>query len=116
VDACLLTERDPAGKFDALVPPIMISSPPRRMVDETVDAYVDWREECGHVWEAYHRWLNAEGADAALAFRAYVAALDREQRASEVYADWIGRLGPLVVHTPPRSSGDVAPTSGAGQQ
>jgi hypothetical protein len=86
------------------------------MVDETIDAYVDWREECTHVWEAYRRWESAVGADAALAFRAYGAALDREARASEVYADLIGRLGPLVSHAAPRLTVDEAPTSGASQQ
>ena len=86
------------------------------MVDETIDAYVDWREECTHVWEACRRWESAEGADAALAFRAYVAALDREERASEVYAELIGRLGPLVKNAVPPLTGDGAPISGASQQ
>jgi hypothetical protein len=72
------------------------------MVDETMDAYVDWREECTHVGEAYRRWLSAVRADAALAFRAYLAALDREERASQVYADLISRLGRLVAEAPPR--------------
>jgi hypothetical protein len=86
------------------------------MVDETIDAYVDWREECTHVWEAYSRWLNAARGDAALAFRAYVAALDREERASEVYADLISRLGHRVADVPPRVTGERARTSGASQQ
>jgi hypothetical protein len=85
------------------------------MVDEAIDAYVDWREESTHVWDAYRRWRRAEGADIALAFRAYQAALDREQRASEVYADLIGRLGHLVADAPRRLIGDGAPTSGASQ-
>jgi 5-methylthioribose kinase len=94
----------------------MIISLPRRKVDETIDAYVDWREECTHVREAYRRWLSAEGADVALAFRAYVAALDREERASEVYADLMGRLGHLLADAPPKVTGNQAPTSGASQQ
>jgi hypothetical protein len=85
------------------------------MVDETIDAYVDWREECTHVWEAHRRWQSAAGADAALAFRAYVAALDREERASQVYADWIGRLGHLVADVLPRVLGHRAPTPEASQ-
>jgi hypothetical protein len=68
------------------------------------------------VWDAYSRWLNAPRGDAALAFRAYVAALDREARASEVYGDLISRLGHRVVDVPPRVTGDRAPTSGASQQ
>jgi hypothetical protein len=66
------------------------------MVDEAMDAYVDWREECVRVWDAYHGWLTAVRADAALAFRAYLAALDREERASEVYAGLISELDSVV--------------------
>jgi hypothetical protein len=93
----------------------MISSLRRRMVDEAMDAYVDWREESAHVWEAYHRWLSAGRTDAALAFRAYAAALDREERASEVYAGLISRLDPPIAMRP-TETGDRAPTSGASQQ
>jgi hypothetical protein len=68
----------------------------RRLVDEVMDAYVDWREECIAVSDAYGGWAAAEASDAALAFGAYVAALDIEERASQVYADLIGRAGDLV--------------------
>jgi hypothetical protein len=66
------------------------------MIDEAMDAYVDWREECIRVWDAYQRWRSAARADAALAFPAYVAALDREERASEVYARLMRQLDVLV--------------------
>jgi len=66
------------------------------MIDEAMDAYVEWREECIRVRDAYQLWLSAARADAQLAFPAYVAALDREERASEVYAGLIMRLYPLV--------------------
>jgi hypothetical protein len=72
--------------------PMPISTARRRLIDETIDAYVDWREECARVLEAYHCWLGAPEADTALSFWAYMAALDREERASEVYAELIGRL------------------------
>jgi hypothetical protein len=62
------------------------------MVDDAMDAYVDWREECHRVWEAYERWLEAAREDTPFAFVAYVAALDREQRAAEVYGELINRL------------------------
>jgi hypothetical protein len=86
----------------------MISSLRQLMVDDAIDAYVDWREECAHVWEAYHRWVSAVRTDTALAFRAYVAALDREERASEVYAGLLRRLDPLV-GKPPQATEDWAP-------
>jgi hypothetical protein len=68
----------------------------RTAVDQAMDAYLDWREECIAVSESYRRWAAAEGADAALAFSAHAAALDREQRASEVYAGLIRCVGDLV--------------------
>jgi hypothetical protein len=68
----------------------------RPLVDAAMDAYLDWREECFAVSDAYGWWTAADPADAALAFRGYVAALDREERASEVYADLILRVGDLV--------------------
>jgi hypothetical protein len=76
--------------------PIGATSPHRPLVDEAMDAYLDWRDECGAVSDAYGWWTDADPADAALAFRGYVAALDREERASEVYAGLILRVGDLV--------------------
>jgi hypothetical protein len=73
----------------------MIRSQRQQMVDEAMDAYVAWREECARVWDAYRRSLSTVRADAVGAFPAYVAALDREERASEVYADLLSRLNHL---------------------
>jgi hypothetical protein len=58
----------------------------QRQVDEAIDAYVDWREECLSVSEAYERWAHAPVGEAAFAFVAYRAALDREEQASQTYA------------------------------
>jgi hypothetical protein len=62
------------------------------LVDDAIDAYVDWREECRFVWDAYRRWSSACRADAALAFAAYAAALDREERAAAAYARRLRRV------------------------
>jgi hypothetical protein len=86
------------------------------MVDEAMDGYVEWREECARVWDAYHRWLSAVRADAALASRAYLAALDREERAAEVYAGLISRLDRLVAASRRMATQNPAPASGASQQ
>ena len=59
----------------------------KQLVDAATDAYVDWREECAGVWDAYERWAHALDIDAAGAFAAYRAALDREESASLAYAD-----------------------------
>jgi hypothetical protein len=68
----------------------------RQSVDDTVRAYVGWREECTAVRDAYRRWATAPAADAALAFGAYESALDREEGAATVYAGLMGGVGHLV--------------------
>jgi hypothetical protein len=62
----------------------------KQLVDAATDAYVDWREESTGVWDAYERWAHALEIDAAGAFAAYRAALDREESASHAYADLLG--------------------------
>lgn len=64
----------------------------KQLVDEATDAYVDWREECAGVWDAYERWARAPKIDAAGAFSAYRAALDREECASHAYADLLAGI------------------------
>jgi hypothetical protein len=81
----------------------------RRQVDEAMQAYVDWRTECIAVWETYGCWKAAPVTDAALAFEAYAAALEREERACEVYADLIRGAGDLVT-TDSRPVTDLAAT------
>ena len=67
----------------------------QRTLDDAVYAYVDWRDECTTVWHAYRRWAKASTADAALAFGAYTAALDREESAAKVYAELMRRVDDL---------------------
>src|SRR2546423_6299053 len=86
----------------------------RRFVDELMDAYVDWRQECIAVSEAYGRWAATEATDAALAFGAYGAALDREEQAAQVYAERIRRVSDLVT-TDRELETDLA-ASGAGRR
>jgi hypothetical protein len=68
----------------------------KRLVDEAIDAYVDWREEHASVRDAYARWTSAQVADSPLAFSAYRAALDREERAAHVYAELMTRVSVAV--------------------
>lgn len=65
----------------------------KQLVDEAMEAYVDWREECAEVWNAYERWARPPKIDDAGAFAAYRAALDREESASHAYADLLGIAG-----------------------
>ncbi|MEA2197641.1 MAG: hypothetical protein QOJ25_1692 [Solirubrobacteraceae bacterium] len=64
----------------------------RRKVDDIMSAYVKWREASAHVWDADRRWRNAIKAEVPVAFRAYNAALDREELACGVYASLMTEL------------------------
>lgn len=68
----------------------------RRMVDDAVRAYVEWREESSTVWTAYILWADAAAADAGVAHAAYHAALDREEAAAHAYASLIECVTELV--------------------
>ena len=65
-------------------------------MDDAVDAYVYWREECSAARESYRAWTVSSSGDAALAFGAYESAMDREERAATVYAGLLGRVGDLM--------------------
>lgn len=64
------------------------------VAEAAVAAYSQWREECAAVGST--RWASASAVDEPLAFDAYNAALDREQRAATLYARLMGRAGHLV--------------------
>jgi hypothetical protein len=54
-------------------------------IDALIDSYVEWREECETVETAYERWGDSERSERSLAYVAYRAALDREEKAAAVY-------------------------------
>ena len=58
----------------------------KRLVDELVEAYVAWREACARVDNAYRSWASETGPCGGVAFGLYMAALDAEEQAAEVYA------------------------------
>jgi hypothetical protein len=62
------------------------------LVDEFVESYVRWREESAVARSAYEAYAGQKGADRALAFTAYHAALDREERAARVYQECAERI------------------------
>ena len=62
-----------------------------RLVDELVVAYVDWRESCARVDDAYGFWANEAADGGRIAFALYGAALDAEERAATVYAQIVRR-------------------------
>lgn len=59
----------------------------QRLVDELVEAYVDWREACAQVGDWYRAWATGPGRSNGAAFGEYVLALDVEERAAEIYAE-----------------------------
>lgn len=74
-----------------------------RLVDEALDAYDEWFEECIRVRNSYARWSGASRADAAVAFAAYASELDREERAAEHFRELVGRLAGSAAELRPRT-------------
>ena len=62
------------------------------LIDQAMERYVEWREECATVSDAYASWTNAPTEETDLPFAAYTAALDREQSAATVYGRALERL------------------------
>ena len=66
------------------------------VVERAVAAYANWRSECFAVHHAYRAWRGASSRDEPLAFDAYAAALDREERAAVQYATLVQRANTLA--------------------
>jgi hypothetical protein len=64
----------------------------RSAIDELLEGYVSWREACRAVWLAYERWISSDRAERGLGYAAYLAALDREERAARTYAHRTARV------------------------
>jgi hypothetical protein len=64
-----------------------------RLVDRMISSYVDWKEACRLVHDAYRSWAGATGPRAGVAFWRYTAALDAEEAAAQVYARLVRRVG-----------------------
>jgi hypothetical protein len=64
----------------------------RRAIDELLEGYVSWREECDAVRLAYRRLADSRPSERRLTYAGYLAALDREEHAARVYADHVDRV------------------------
>jgi hypothetical protein len=73
-----------------------------RLVDKLLEAYVDWRESCAWANDAYRLWASEAGPRRRVAFGLYMAALDAEEQAAEVYAGFVRRVEelPWTEHPP----------------
>lgn len=63
-----------------------------RLIDEAIERYVEWREECAAVSVAYRNLSTGSRAEHAMAFAINTAALDREESGAKCYASALGRL------------------------
>jgi hypothetical protein len=69
-------------------------SPSRReLADRTIGAYFNWRDECAALQDAYDAWAYRCVEHPPFAFKAYQCALDREERAANVYAELVTYVG-----------------------
>jgi len=67
-----------------------------RLVDQLVEAYVDWREACARLDDAYRFWAGESAGRGRVAFGSYVAALDAEERSAELYAVIVRHADALI--------------------
>jgi hypothetical protein len=89
----------------------MFKRPPTSIddiVDELLDTYLAWREECTRVESAYRRWHAAGGDERGLAFAACLAALDGEDHAAGVYRTLVERAAATPATGRPSLSGGPA--------
>ena len=63
-----------------------------RLIDQMIERYVSWREECAALDTAYENWSRAGREDRNLAYSAYTAALDREEQAAAIYQSLAERI------------------------
>jgi hypothetical protein len=69
--------------------------PRSALADAFVDSWVSWREASEDVRTAYRWWNDCPRPQRALAFAGHRAALDREQHAARIHADWAERVRAL---------------------
>jgi hypothetical protein len=81
----------------------------KRLVDTLVEAYVEWREACIRVDEAYFSASETAPGDK-VTFGLYMAALDAEEHAADVYAGVVRRADALAWSEDPSAE----PLSGRG--
>ena len=67
-----------------------------RAIEEIVDAYVRWVQECWTARQTFDRARRAHGLAASEAIDGYLAAIDREERAAQVYGDLLSRHGGVI--------------------
>lgn len=80
----------------------MSAKVPSELIDRLIELYCDWRSQCWNVRAAYAQLTAATAGDRAVAYAAYLAALDREESAADVYAQQVTRVASVA---PPGARG-----------
>ncbi len=80
----------------------MSAQVPSELIDRLIELYCDWRSQCWNVRAAYAQFTAATADDRAVAYAAYLAALDREESAADLYAEQVARVASLA---PPGARG-----------
>jgi hypothetical protein len=75
---------------------------PQSSIDDFIESYVCWREACDAVASAYALWLRSPAHERRVAFAAYQAALEQEDRAAHGHRNVQRRLAAEVPHPDPR--------------
>ena len=83
---------DPRERAELEVAPVRSTQAPGHVVDEFLETYIHWREECERVRSAYARWAHADASERASAFAVYRAALDREESAAHWHSQSAERV------------------------
>jgi hypothetical protein len=80
----------------------------KRLADRLIVAYVEWRETCLLVDDAYRTWSRAPRPEEETAFTRYAAAVDAEEHAADLYASLVRRVGRLTASDPSAFAGIAA--------
>jgi len=67
----------------------------RRLVNEALDAHIEWRQRSIEADVAYRYWARASLGNVSLFYAVYLAALDHEEIAAERFARAVRRLDDL---------------------
>jgi hypothetical protein len=73
---------------------------PEDLLEELLDDYLCWREQCAALHAAYQRWAHASRADRPAAFAAYVAQLEQEDHAARRYRTSARNATVRLTHQP----------------
>ena len=88
----------------------------RHLFDDALARYIDWREACARVNDAYRSWASETGPCGSVAFGLYLSALDAEQQAAEVYAGFVRRADELPWSEDPPARQAGGPAGGVSWQ